>query len=255
MPFRPNNPKFAVNEIGINADKVLISDNGIVAGRHRVVSSFDDFLGDVIADEWGVNKGSDAATVNFAVSAAVGGMVQATCGAGAGVSYAANGVLLNQFLQWKANAGNLEMEARVKISAITNIALFVGFTDTLSLEMPINSAASANTLTSTATDAVGLMFDTSMTADTFWGVGVKADTDGTAVNSSIAPVADTWIRLKVELDASGNATFYINGVRVGTMANACTATVAMTPVIAAFTRSAATATVSVDYIDINSNRV
>lgn len=255
MAFRPQYATIKVKQVGINDDRVLICDNGVVAGKHMVVNYFDDFLGDVIADQWGVDKGSDGGAANFALSAAVNGTILATCGAGAGVSYAANGVQLHQALQWKANAGNLEMEARVKISAITNISLFVGFTDTLSLEMPIHSAASANTLTSNASDAVGFMFDTSMTADTLWCVGVKADTDGTAVSSTIAPVADTFIRLKVELDASGNATFYINGVRVGTMADAVTATVALTPVVGAFTRTAATATVAVDYIDINASRV
>jgi len=254
MPFRPLNPKFAVPQVGINAEKVLICDNGVVGGNHLVVRYFDDFLGDVIADQWGVDKGSDGSAANFAVSAAVNGMLRATCGAGAGVSMAANGVQLHQSLQWKANMGNLEIEARIKLSAITNIAVFVGFTDTLSLEMPIHSAASANTITTNATDAVGFFFDTSMTADTFWLAGVKADTDGTHVNSTIAPVADTWIRLKIEVDSSGNATGFINGVRVGQVANACTATVAMTPVIAAFTRSAATATVDVDYIDIIASR-
>jgi hypothetical protein len=256
MPFRPQYATIKVKQVGINDDRVLVCDNGIVAGHHMVVSYFDDFLGDVIADQWGVDKGSDGSAANFALSASVNGMLRATCGAGAGASMAANGVQLHQALQWKANAGNLEMEARIKLSAITNIAVFVGFTDQIAaLEMPIHSAASANTITTNATDAVGFFFDTSMTDDKFWLAGVKADTAGTHVNSTIAPVANTWVRLKIEVDSSGNATGFINGVKVGVVANAVTATVALTPVVAAFTRSAATATIDVDYIDINASRV
>lgn len=243
--------------IGLGRSGEFIATEGIVAARHNIVEDFDDFLGDVLADQWAFDKGSDGGAANFASSAHTSGMVRATTGAGAGGSMAANGVQLVKFLGWKANQGRLLMEARVKLSAITNIALFVGFSDQVaSLEMPIHSAASANTITTNATDAVGFMFDTSMTADNFWLVGVKNDTDATAQNSAIAPVAATWVRLRVVLDTSGNAEFFINGARVGTgMTEAITATVALSPVVAAFTRTAASQTVDVDYVQIIGTRV
>lgn len=217
---------------------------------------FDDFEGDVIADQWAVNKGSDGATVNFAVLASTAnGAVRATTGAGAGGTMAVNGVLLERYLNWKPNAGGLVMQARVKISAITNISLFVGFTDQVgTLEAPINSAASANTITTTATDAVGFFFDTSMTDDYFWIAGVKADTDATHANTNVAPVAATWVVLRVEVDASGNGRFFIDGAYVGAVVNATTATVALTPVVSCFTRTAASATVDVDYVYVKADR-
>ena len=243
--------EFALKNDALQRDALKFDSSGnYVWGGVPNVRHFDDFLGDVIADEWAVAKGSDGSAVDFAHLTGVNGMLRATTGAGAGGSMAANGVQLHSALQWKANQGGLVFEARVKISAITNISLFVGLTDQIAaLEMPIHSAASANTITTNATDAVGFFFDTSMTDDNFWTAGVKADTDATHADTAIAPVADTYIVLRVEVDSSGNAKFFVDGVQKGSvMANAVTATVALTPVVAAFTRTAASATVEVDYV-------
>lgn len=247
----------------------LVNDrNGNVAGKMNADGSlqwpaafgpriFDDFLGDVIADQWAVAKGSDGACVDFAHLTGVNGMLQATMGAGAGADMAANGVQLHSALQWKANQGGLIFECRVKISAITNVALFVGLTDQIaSLEMPIQSAASADTITTNATDAVGFMFDTAMAIDNIWLVGVANNTDATKQNSGLAFAADTFRTCRVEVDASGNADFFIDGARVGSkMAAAVTATVALTPVVAGFTLAAAARTCQVDYILTQANRV
>lgn len=216
----------------------------------------DDFIGDVIADQWGVTKGSDAAAVDFAALASgIGGIVRATTGAGAGASMAANGVQLHSFLNWRASTGELAMTARLKMSSIATIAVFVGFTDQIAaLEMPIHASGSGNGITTNATDAVGFFFDTSMTDDTWWCAGVKADTDATPVNTALAPVADTFQQFRVEVDTAGTATFYINGKTYGTVANALTTSVALTPVVAAFRRSAASATVDVDFIHVESAR-
>lgn len=224
----------------------------------QTVELFDDFLGDVLASNWGnPTKGSDGATVDFAhLAGAVSGQIRGTTGAGAGGTMAVNGIQLHSALQWKANQGNLSFETRVKMSAITNICVFVGLTDQISaLEMPILSAASADTLTTNATDGVGWMFDTAMTTDNWWLTGVAADVDATAQNSALAPVADTFETLRVDLTSAGVATFRRNGVVIGSaMTGAVTATVALTPVIAAFTRTAASATVTVDYIRTRASR-
>jgi len=223
----------------------------------NTVEFFDDFLGDVIDSRWAVTKGSDGACVDFAHLTGVNGMIRATMGAGAGVSMAANGVQLHSALQYKANSGGLSFEARVKISAITTVALFVGFTDQIAaLEMPIYSAASADTLTTDATDAVGFMFDTSMTTDNWWLTGVANNTDATAQNSGLAPVADTFETLRVDVTAAGVATFRRNGVVLGSaMTGAVTPTVALTPVVAGFSRVAGSRTVELDFIRTRNTRV
>lgn len=227
------------------------------SATNSMVRLYDDFEGDVIADQWGnATKGSDGATVDFAISADVNGKVRGTTGAGAGGTMAANGIQLHRALNWKANQGGLSFEARVQVSAITNISFFVGLTDQIaSLEAPVTSAASADTITTNATDAVGFMFDTSMTTTKIWLVGVANDVDATAQNSLIAPVAATYITLRVDVTPAGVATFFINGVAAGTaMTGVVTATVALTPVVTVFTRTAASATMDVDYISVQALR-
>lgn len=216
---------------------------------------FDDFLGDVIADQFGVRKGSDAACADFAIAVAVNGTLAATTGAGAGASMAVNGVQLEHELNWKPNQGNLMFEARVKMSAITTVALFVGLTDQkASLEMPA-TLGSSDALTTNFTDGVGFLFDTSADTDNIWLVGVAADTDATKQDTSLAFVADTYRTLRIEIDTSGNATFFVDGVQRGTiMASATTATVALTPVIAGFSRAAASRVFTADYILVQADR-
>ena len=222
------------------------------------VAVFDDFLGDVLADQWNYVEGTDSATADGAILAGgVGGVLRLTSG-DAGTGLAADLCSLNSSLQWKASNGGLIAEARVKASAITaGSYYFFGFTDTLSLEAPVESAASANTLTSNATDAVGIMFDTRMTADNFWAVGVKADVDATAQDLEVAPVAATYVTLKVEVTALGKAIFFVDGQQVGSvMENAVTPGTALTPVLCCGKTSvAASHTLDADFVNVSMNRV
>lgn len=223
--------------------------------RAQRASQFDDFIGKTISTIWDVQKGSDGATANFAISADTSGKALATTGAGAGASMAVNGVQLSSALNWKANQGNLVFECKVKISAITTIALYVGFTDQLSaLEMPA-TLASSDVLTTNYTDGCGFLFDTAADTDNWWLIGVANDVDATKQNTGVAPVADTYETLRIELTTGGAATFYRNGAQVGTqMTGAVTATVALTPVVVGFTRAAGSATISTDYIFVQQDR-
>lgn len=253
--------------LGLDSDGRLVCPGGFRSGENGSqidlpsparVSVFDHFAGSGQAfsttpvDGWLSRKGTTN-TVDWTVTEAVGGTVVGTIG-DTTASMAVSGVQLSRGLNWKANQGGLTFEARVKISQITTIAVFVGLTDQVSaLEMPIQSAASANTLTTNATDGVGFMFDTSMTDDKWWLVGVANNTDATHQNTTFAPVADTYETFRIELSAAGVATFFRNGNQVGTaMAGAVTATVALAPVIAGFNRTtSATPTITADYVHVS----
>lgn len=221
------------------------------------IAFFDDFLGDVIADQWDLQEGTDSATGAAAILAGgIGGVLRITTG-DAGTGLAADMEQITQALQWQASNGNLVMEVRAKLSAITVCYVFIGFTDlAASLEAPIESASSANTLTSNATDAVGFMFDTRMSTDNWWLVGVKADVDATHQDTTFAPVADTYATFRVEVDSTGIATFYYNGTAVGTaMAAAITAATDLTPTInVSKTATAASMTMDVDYVYVSMDR-
>jgi hypothetical protein len=231
------------------------------------VAQFEDFRGASIAlsttiaavgDGWRSRKGSDGACVDWTVTPAVNGTIAGVVG-NTTATMAVAGVQLDSGLSWKANQGDLILQAKVKLSKITNIAAYIGFTDqTAALEMPINSAASADTITTNATDGCGFMFDTSMTTKNWWLTGVANDVDATAQNTGFAPVADTYETFRIELSATGVAKFFRNGLAVGTgsMSGAVTATIALTPVVAGFNRTTSGAgTITVDYINVAANRV
>ena len=254
------------NELLVGRDVIAggaVGAQMVYPGGARKVVLFDDFLGGAqvfsttVVNGWLSRKGTTNA-VDWTVTAASGGTVVGKVG-DTTASMAVSGVQLDSGLHWLGSQGNLVMEARVKTGIITNIAWFIGFTDQVgALEMPIHSAASADTITTNATDAVGFMFDTSMATDNWWLVGVANDVDATAQNVGSAPVADTYQKLRVELSTAGVATFYIDGVQVGTtMTGACRTTVKLTPVLAGFNRTTsngATTILTADYVHVSADR-
>lgn len=227
-----------------------------VFGDSNTVELWDDFLGDVIADQWGLVEGTDSATSDAAILAGgIGGVLRVTTG-DAGTGLAADMPQLVQALQWQASNGGLRIEGRFKLSAITTCYAFFGFTDKLTLEAPIISAGAADTITTNAADAVGFMFDTRMSTDNWWLVGVANNTDATAQNSGYAPVADTYATFAIEISATGVAQFFYNGKAVGTkMTGALTAATDLTPTFAVGKTSvAASMTADIDYIGVSMNR-
>lgn len=253
-------------EVGLDKDRKMIGPKGFRAGNHgnqfdmpspnRIVLH-DDFLGDVIADQWDLQEGTDGATGAAAILAGgIGGVLRITTG-DAGTGLAADMEQITQALQWQASNGDLVFQTRIKLSAITTCYVFVGFTDlAASLEAPIESAANANTITTNATDAVGFMFDTRMTTDNWWLVGVANGTDATHQDTGYAPVADDYETLRVEVNSSGVASFFRNGVQVGTaMTGAVTAATDLTPTInVSKTSVAASMTADIDYVHVSMDR-
>jgi hypothetical protein len=217
------------------------------------VAFFDDFLGDVTLDQYNFLEGTDSATsAELVLAGGIGGVLRITTG-DAGSGLAADMAQVTQELQWQASNGGLAMQVRLKLSAITTCYVFVGFTDlAATLEGPIISAASADTFTTNATDAVGFMFDTRMSTDTWWLTGVANDVDATMQNTGFAPVADTYETLRVEVSSTGVATFFRNGLPVGTaMTGAVTAGADLTPTInVSKTSVAASMTADIDYLAI-----
>lgn len=191
-------------------------------------------------------NGSDAEAVDPVIAANKLSMVTGDAGTG----FAADGTQAIGDTGYTLAAGAKVLEARLQISAITNAAFFFGWTDQkASLEIPIESAASADTITTNATDAIGFMFDTAMSTDNIWLTGVNNGSDETPQNSAIAPVAATDITLRIVTNTSGDATFYINGTAVGSAMTTAAATgVTLYPTLAAMARSTASRTMTVDYL-------
>jgi hypothetical protein len=251
----------AESTVGAQKGKsLLLSQGGFISGDHgnqialpspTTVALFDDFCGDVLQDPWNAVEGSDTDGAQAVLAGGIGGVLRLTSGNDdANGTQATDASGVTSYLNWQASNGGLVFQTRIKVSRITDAYIFAGFTDVITAELPIISAASANTLTSNASDAVGFMFDTNMTADNWWLVGVKADTDATAQNTSVAPVADDYETLRIEIGATGIATFFRNGKQVGTaMADAVTAATDLTPcVYVSNADGTSTVTLDVDYI-------
>lgn len=239
-------------------DNITINGGGVslASSKHSKYDLFDDFDGTALDAGWLVDKGSDTQALNPAVNAQLGGAVRLVTGDDATTTMVVNGSQLSRSLSFQADKGGLVFEARVKLSAITSISMFVGLTDQVaSLIAPVTSAASANTITTNASDAVGFMFDTGMTDDNWWLVGVDGDTDATHQDVGSAPVAATYQNLRIEVDSVGGAKFFINGSQVGSaMTNAVDPTSPLSPVIAGFSEGAASRNIDADYIFVQQNR-
>lgn len=246
----------------------LISAGGFMAGRNGNqfqlagpghVVLFDDFTqvaaGAPSATNWSLLEGTDSATSSELVAAAKNGVLRLTTG-DAGTGFAADAAQIVNGLHWYASSDGLAFQARVKLSAITTCTAFIGFTDSVSLEQSI-LFATGTTFTTNATDACGFLFDTVSTNDTWYLTGVANDVDATMQDTTFAPVADTYETFRVELTATGKATFYRNGLQVGTsMSGAVTPTIALTPTIYVSKLSVtASMTMDIDYVHCSMLRV
>jgi len=167
---------------------------------------------------------------------------------------------LTSGLNQKAEDGTMVFTAIVQnLTAITTRALFIGLTDTVSLENPIE--INGVTITSSATDAVGFVYDTDATTDVWYIQGVANDVDTTlksAVNpyngGTKVPVAGTYNEFRIEVSTDGDANFYIDGDFAGTVLNAVTPTVLLTPIVLVETRTTSAATVYADFLSNEAGR-
>lgn len=227
--------------------------DGPVNGK-RYVELFDDFLGDVLQDPWRGAAGSSGATAPAILTSGLNGRVRLAMGTDAGATMALNGSQLDAGnLNWLPSQGGLVMEAHVTVDAITSVAIFIGFTDQISaLEMPWT--LSTTTFTSNQTDGCGFLFDTAATTDTIRCVGVATDVDATSTDTGVAFVAATPLVFRIEVSATGVARFFINENLYATMTGAVTPSVALSPVIAGFSRTATTRLLDVDFIHVFSVR-
>ena len=129
----------------------------------------------------------------------------------------------------QADSGNLAFECRVKIVDISEVSLYVGFTDITTLEEPMS--VSGTTLTTNCSDGFGFIFDSAMTAPKWVCAGVDTNTDATGegVSDATAPADGVYQTLRAEVNSLGTfAEFFVDGVKVHELTDkVCTPTVNM----------------------------
>lgn len=232
----------------------LVVGSGGRLNETAIVSWFTDFLGDALEDEIlaGVGSGTGNAV---ALSVGVGGRVEIkTSSADAAIGANGSSISLGA-LNWKANQGGLMMEARIQIDNISGSYFFIGFTDALASTVEAPVFLNAADIDSDADDACGVLYDVDGTTAQWCHGGVKATVDTVPAYSGSAPVAATWYTVRVEVSSAGAVQGFINDVAIGpAVANAVTATVALTPIIFVANRAGAARNVLVDYIHVQANR-
>jgi len=156
---------------------------------------------------------------------------------------------------FKAADGGCVMEARFKLAAITTPAVFCGFSELLAADTPvcpIEASGTSATLSSSGATA-GLLFDIDCTTDVWYAVCADNSAAATGnLTASIAPVADSFDVVRVEVDPNGTARVYHakndTGLQlIATFTEALTTSVILFPVLLCENRSGAANTMEVDY--------
>jgi hypothetical protein len=224
---------------------------------------YDDFLGAAL--QGAVAGQNDTGGIN-AISAGVeGGVVGIETDSDSG-----DRVQLTMGLNHKPASGGLRFATRLRSTtdALTR-AYFVGWTDTVAAENPIE--ISGTTITANATDAVGFVYDTATTdPDNWYFIGVKGGvvTALTKVQFDGKPIAPStaWQNFVVDVTPDGHAvgswgenTGTTAAARFGTrevarLSNAVTPSVLLTPIVHMENRSTTRRIAQVDYFLVTSAR-
>ncbi len=225
----------ARHQIWIPTDSRVLHD----VSKNFVVDHFRETLDTAAWNAFGGSDPQALAPVTQLGTDGIGQLKLTAGNVGAG-DPAVDASILDLGLNWLVSDGLSQIRMRFQIDVITAAYFFIGFTDVLAgttPEEPINLATA--TFTSAATDACGFMFDTDATSDNIWATGVAGGVDVAHVDTAIAPVAATDIDLAIDLDAAGQAKFWINGVLKATIAACAATTAALTPVIVVNSRTTA----------------
>ncbi len=234
---------------------------GSTAGR--MWSALEDFFGmaDTEAEHgWVLNSGADAQALDPAIDTAqAGGVFQLVTGDADGTTANdGSGMVWGDMpIQLDSAGGDVAIEWRVRIkTAITDVSVGFGLTDATTLEEPFTN--SADTITSTATDAVGFLYDTDATTDEWWACAVDSDTDDTAnATTGTAPVADTWQTFRIEISNDGaTIRFYIDGTLELTFSGDAGVgpDAVLYPYIIACATTTTSKTIDVDYCEVSGVR-
>lgn len=219
--------------------KELQFDGGVSRHKANVAGSMlekrvhfqDNFTQEVInGDVWTSTVGGTSDTI--AISETAGGSLLLTTGSTDNDASHLGGAII-----WNA-AKKASIEVRVTITDVSGTNLFVGFSDAKSEGAALTAISyPGNTLTSTATNAVGFVIDADHATSSIMCEGVKANTDATSVDSGTDWADGETKTLRVELDTDGSAQFYLDGSGVGYVADAVTAATLLCVAVQAQTRA------------------
>lgn len=269
--------------LGISHDNETVAKDGLITGGDDKpsivfpspdrVAIFDDFLGDLIADEWAVVQGDTGVTAGV-LTTATNGLVRLKTSDSATI-HTTNGALTQGlFKNWKANqgapkTGRLRMSARIKSSVVGTTAatgrthLFVGLCDSGGAETPAYDTGAG--VISNAADLVGFLYSPTGENSDWTAIAAKStagDSGDQLVATGKTPASNTYTTLEVEVrsgpgDTGGTANFWIDGTPVGQISSPVGSAIAMTPHIGIWAQDTgfqADNYLDVDYVNISALR-
>jgi len=205
----------------------------------------DDFLGDILRDEWAINA---AGPCGVAIAAGQSGLVVLTTDITND-----NWASLAKELNYSA-ALYAGIEARVKIDDKTGIQIEVGLVDAKSYA---NGRAftdfdqTGGLPTPIAADAAIIGYDPtdSITAPFAFLTGVSVDSGGVAaaVDLGVDLTNLTFVILKIQIDALGTARYYVNNNLLGTQLLAIEPATPLTPWMTLSNKAGNIRNLTVDY--------
>lgn len=190
---------------------------------------------------WATFKGSDPQAILPTINGSVWDFVTGNAGTG----FAVDGVeaVGATGYEFQAQDGKLVFEADFSFDSFNNGGFFIGFTDNnASLENPIEMPSGS--LVTNASDAVGILFDSGAGDSSLRGVGVNNDVDETSVVLGTHTTTTSHI-YRVEVTSAGTASFYRDGVLLGSMTTALRTNVNIYAVITAVARNTSSRTLTV----------
>jgi hypothetical protein len=105
-----------------------------------------------------------------------------------------------------------EIETKVRITDASQTSFFFGFSDANTESTPASTIDYADgTLAAAATDAVGFVSDADKSSSLFYAASIATGGSVAAATTGITPTDTGTYVLRIRLDASGNAWFYIDG--------------------------------------------
>ena len=234
-----------------------------VASHYRIFDDFHTGIQAITTTHAGASyltfRGADAQAVEPLIAANPEGTLSLTSGNAdddTDMSVGSYGIIGQGAL---VSSGLTVVEYRVHMSTIVN-AVGVGLTDTVAnaTEMEPFEADGSNVISegtvTTCQNCIAFLAHTTDTNTFGWlAVSMNGNTMGAVADEytlGVAPVASTYQVLRIEVDASGDAFWYINGVLKGVEPAAlATAAVVVPYYWTGSIGATAAATVLIDYID------
>ena len=243
-----------------------------VQSEYGRISLFDDFCGPEIpvatAVAYGTTAGgcnyyigpykvtgdladTDAGVVGLAIS---GGAVRLT-----GTNEDGEGMCIGTEAVFSPTLnGTLVAETRVQTQVITARNLWFGFCDDNIDLVNEPVQATGTTLTLSASDLCGFVFNSELTSNNWHmaynGGTTTGATDSTTVVSDVTVAGTAWDILRIEITPIGTASWYINGVLKQTVENAVSTTVLQAAFVGCFGTAATVTDIDVDYLAVSANR-